>query len=522
MKRPGLWNRLAPGAMLFCMAAGSLHAGSDGKFAKRLSGKYASATSAQLLDINQIECYFHNTARFGMDPGFAAGCYYPRGQRSLTLGFSAGPWFLGTVGDAYRTAVVYYVSDFQPGSILADGTPDDPAREEYRVWKFEKGEEVPPEALRIGCPDRVLGDQMLFSVTNDLGRRDFVPSDPIGVELQQTSFAFGGQDFLENTIFIQYRIIHKGLETLEDAFFALWFDPDIGQSNDDYAGCDTALGLGFVYNGDGWDDQYQTQVPAMGIDFLLGPLVDSSGDTAVMADGSQIPDKRLVPLSAFFVGAYGVSSQMDMPNTAEKLFNLCSGSGTDGSPWLDPTQGNLPTAFPFNGDPFAGTGWLPGSRMRPKDVQMGLAAGPFSFSPGDTLSLLAGLVAGQGVGSLHSIEVMKYWDEHVQLFSENGFQPPVLPEISARAVSGDQSIMLLWDSSGISYSKFGYRFEGFNIWQGVGGNGPWKKIATFDEVNGVTRIWDRILDPSLGMVVSMPVQEGTRACRHFTRSPRTA
>ena len=53
---------------------------------------------------------------------------------------------------------------------------------------------------------------------------------------------------------------------------AQWSDPDLGNANDDYVGCDTTLSLGFVYNGDNNDESgYGAAPPAMGYDFFQGP-----------------------------------------------------------------------------------------------------------------------------------------------------------------------------------------------------------------------------------------------------------
>ena len=34
-------------------------------------------------------------------------------------------------------------------------------------------------------------------------------------------------------------------------YVSMWSDPDVGDSGDDYAGCDTVLSVSFAYNGKG-------------------------------------------------------------------------------------------------------------------------------------------------------------------------------------------------------------------------------------------------------------------------------
>ena len=51
----------------------------------------------------------------------------------------------------------------------------------------------------------------------------------------------------------------------------VWVDPDLGDNQDDYVGCDVARGLGYCYNGDEDDGTavgYGTNPPAIGVDFL--------------------------------------------------------------------------------------------------------------------------------------------------------------------------------------------------------------------------------------------------------------
>jgi hypothetical protein len=112
---------------------------------------------------------------------------------------------------------------------------------------------------------------------------------------------FGFMQYWEDVIFFKYHFINKGSKPLLDAYTAIWMDPDIGYYHDDYAGCDSALGLAFAYNGDDFDDVYGYDIPALGCDILQGPMVDSPGDTAFFPDGSVYPDKKILGMTAFFL-----------------------------------------------------------------------------------------------------------------------------------------------------------------------------------------------------------------------------
>jgi len=145
-------------------------------------------------------------------------------------------------------------------------------------------------------------DQTVWTVANDLPdefTESGVPfsvseggwgSPPVGFEMQITLW---GYDFpfsnpLSSMMFKRARMIYVGLPggpataTLDTVYFTQWSDPDLGTYTDDYVGCDTTLSLGYVYNGNTFDDQfmssYGSPVPAAGYDFLEGPKVDSDGD----------------------------------------------------------------------------------------------------------------------------------------------------------------------------------------------------------------------------------------------------
>src|SRR5206468_1993750 len=113
-------------------------------------------------------------------------------------------------------------------------------------------------------------------------------------------------------------------------------DADLGQFTDDLVGCDTLpdlnnhpRSLGFTYNGNNRDDVYGDIPPALGIDFLQGPIV--AGDT--------------LGLSSFAKYINGTD-----PLAANETYDYMIGFNGDGTPIVDPF-GNT-THFMVAGDPF--------------------------------------------------------------------------------------------------------------------------------------------------------------------------
>ena len=52
------------------------------------------------------------------------------------------------------------------------------------------------------------------------------------------------------------------------------------------------------------------------------------------------------------------------------------------------------------------------------------------------------------------------------------------------------------------------QFEGYNVYQGESIAGPWRRLATYDMINGSAIIFDNQFDEGAGVVVNSPVQFG--------------
>lgn len=256
-----------------------------------------------MLDVNSIACWIQNDGSIGENPSTGGdGFYYPSGQDELSLIYTGGIWVIGKVDGDIRSAVNSYGSEYQPGSVLPDGRADNPLAEKYHIYKYNKGDAVDAGAIAQGCPEEVLGDQMLFYVMNDFGSHDGMwGSLSLGIEVRQTAFAFDQAGALGNTIFLKYEIINRSSHAIDDAYVAFFFDADVGSGFDDMSGCDSALGIAYWFNGDGYDDRYGTQVPALACDFFQGPVVPAPGETAQLPDGTKLYDQKILSMTAFFV-----------------------------------------------------------------------------------------------------------------------------------------------------------------------------------------------------------------------------
>lgn len=132
------------------------------------------------------------------------------------------------------------------------------------------------------CKKLLFGDETLFWVFNDKGNSHLESGsvNPIGVEIRAQAFAFATADVLNDMTFYNFEIINRSSNILDSTYFAVWVDADLGNYIDDYVGCDVVRGLGYIYNGDNYDDDgngvvgYHNKLPALGCDFFQGPSAD--------------------------------------------------------------------------------------------------------------------------------------------------------------------------------------------------------------------------------------------------------
>jgi hypothetical protein len=137
---------------------------------------------------------------------------------------------------------------------------------------------------RVNRSSLLYGDFTLWWVFNDKGNiHGESAGNAIGMEIRAQGFGFNTNDEINNMTFYNYQLINRGTTTLQQCYFGVNTDADIGGAIDDYTGCDVERGFGFMYNADDFDNTYSGEQgygenpPAIGIDFFLGPYMDDNG-----------------------------------------------------------------------------------------------------------------------------------------------------------------------------------------------------------------------------------------------------
>jgi hypothetical protein len=158
-----------------------------------------------------------------------------------------------------------------------------PCKGDFPLWAgTEKDLECAGTEVNINSG----ADQVIWWVCNDVGNNKTFPENTslvpgLGMEVQYEAFAYASTDATNDMTFLRQKLYNKGNFTLENTYLAQWMDPDLGNYNDDYVGCDVLRGLAICYNGDDDDEGqngYGINPPAVGVDFFRGPFPDDKFD----------------------------------------------------------------------------------------------------------------------------------------------------------------------------------------------------------------------------------------------------
>lgn len=219
---------------------------------------------------------------------------------------------------------------------------------------------------------KFLGDEALWMVYNDRGNAAVANKTPIGIEVQETIFAFNRSGPLSNAQFMEYKIINRSTIRLDSVFYGHFVDPALGNPNDDFIGCDVARGMGFVYNTDDDDeglDGYGVQPPAAGLAVFRGPYSDLNdgfdnnlnGQVDELITGCDQQARTESMTMWNFMSFVNDPTVMGNPSTAEHAFNYLTGRWKDGQRMVfggdgypgSPGATNIPARyqFPGNSDP---------------------------------------------------------------------------------------------------------------------------------------------------------------------------
>jgi len=333
---------------------------------------------------------------------------------------------------------------------------------------FDIDNELPCKTSRENRVSCLHGDKVLWWVFNDNGNIHMESNGTaIGLEIRAQAYAYATNDEINNMTFYNYELINRSTHTINNTYFGIYTDADLGDSWDDYVGCDVERGLGYIYNGDEMDGDgsgytYGNQPPAIGIDFFEGPYQDADGEDnlsnwepdtcnlncsrAPIMEGSinglnfedGIVDNERWGMRKFMY-FHGGGGDMGYPETAPEYYYYLKGYWRDGIPLTyggDGYGGSIQADFVFPGSPntdicgFGTAGnpqdaWSEETENTPiDDKRFVQSTGPFTLEPGAVNDITFGVVWARAIngGAWASVGELQRADDKAQKLFENCFQ----------------------------------------------------------------------------------------------------
>lgn len=266
-------------------------------------------------------------------------------------------------------------------------------------------------------------DQVIYFVMNDFDEsltNKFLGSPPLGLEIHVLIYAFDDTNFTCGQSYIKhYRIINKSAFTIDSLYLGHFADTDIGTSYDDFCGCNVEYNIAYGYNAQQNDskfDSFGLPPSAVGYKLLLGPIVSSPGDTALL-NYQSVPDYKNLSMTTFNFQSPGSPKTFPFPGQSDYngslvWYNILKGymptsdieNPTSQVYGSGPNQ-SKPTKLPLNGDPFLGFGDLDGAgnNLNQGERSIILASGPCTLKPGDSQEFTIAVVGGNLVNNLMSV-----------------------------------------------------------------------------------------------------------------------
>ena len=229
-------------------------------------------------------------------------------------------------------------------------------------------------------PD-VPGDQNVWWVFSDNGPvHSQTNGQPLKVEVHALALAFKRWSELDNIVFFQYDVVNKSANTYKNFRLGQFADMDLGAPGDDYIGCDTARGLGIVYNGGASDAIYGNNMPLAGMVVRM-----HSPSTPLGGMGN-------------FIYFNNDASATGQPVTPVEYDNYLRSKFKDGIHIVSdfagpgvPSSGHGsgdPVNFVFSGNPADHTSWSEcNSGNTPGDRKIVMSTPDFQFNAGETISM---------------------------------------------------------------------------------------------------------------------------------------
>jgi hypothetical protein len=417
---------------------------------------------------NNIDTWIWNTGIFDQNLTFQnrPGFEWPASSGHYAI-FTDGLTVAAIVDSEIRMASASYSGEYAPGYIShSSGHPVAQTDSTFRFYKVSRGDnmynnydwQVWGRMVPYGAPYIDVNHSGIYEPAVDTpGIRGAVQTificltdgffsshfggegfsggtSPLYAELRVTSWGYDNPGY-QDMVFRKFELINKNDSAWNGTYTAIIADPDLGNANDDYIGCDTAMDLAFCYNGDNNDDTtspyaYGINPPAVGFKWLNCSGASNVGLTSV----------------TYYTG---VATPLPLcerePTSPLQAYNMLKGLKNDQTSWVVPPGGDSSriTKYCYPGDPEAGVGWTEGVPGTPSgsiqncgslngtylpvnyvgDRKMIISSGSVNNTvhPNDTVRIIIAELIARGTNNLNSVTRLKALSQVAQHLCDNGF-----------------------------------------------------------------------------------------------------
>ena len=421
-------------------------------FLTTLSSVGFAQYEAHALDFNNVDAAISNSGMFFNDPIGAARYEVPKGSGNHMI-YTMGFWFGGAdINGNIKLAAQTYTEngDLFPGALTTEGAEAPIEAESAGVYPILKGEidyhilhfsdvgyTVPSSIanwpahgnIEVGIDyylapfvdvngdgvynpiagdyPKIKGDKAIYLIMNDKGDLHETGSDPIGIEVHYLFYQYVTDDYLDNTTFVNMKIINRSTQSLYDFRVGCYLDGDVGYSLDDYAGFNEENNVMFVYNGDSEDEGtgaqpgYGTDPPALGV-VLLNKEVNS------------------------FATYQGTGAHGEPTNTVH-YYNYMNAIWPDGTHFLD--NASEETNFLYSGNPNNITEWSEHSVANaPGERRLLMSASYATYTPSEVICLDYAIVYSRTGNNIENVQgvidnaaLVKSFYDSEEAYCEAGF-----------------------------------------------------------------------------------------------------
>jgi hypothetical protein len=320
----------------------------------------------------------------------------------------------------------------------------------------------------------IVSDQDSYCVYNDSNNTRGI----LGIQVAQTGYAFNLK-LIQDMIFFRFDITNHSAQTYDSLYFGMYVDIDVGnfsggdpEYEDDRLGFNRDLQLVFFH-----DDGLSSEWPGgttgyFGFTMIQTPLINGLPGGITDMHYNLYDDD--LDLDTVQYGIMSSSPGLAAAPLGRRYFHLGS---------LAPNRHYDDTAtIPLSG----------------LDILANIGSGPYILAPGDTLSFVTAMVAGNTRADLFRA-TQRALDLHASGYSRP--RPPDPPHVSVLAE--DRRVTITWDdrSERSRDTLTGlYDFEGYRLYKSIDRGQHWDQIdrnqfpatgpdpvplAEFDLVNGI-------------------------------------